>query len=78
MAISTTELRTLPARLETLLDMSRQLCRIQPLDALLGSMAEACGSQMPVASMRPTRNCVRVTSKLWCTCAAPTPAACTS
>jgi signal transduction histidine kinase/ActR/RegA family two-component response regulator len=44
MAISTTELRTLPARLETLLDMSRQLCRIQPLDALLGSMAEACGS----------------------------------
>ena len=44
MATSTTELRTLPARLETLLDMSRQLCRIQPLDALLGSMAEACGS----------------------------------
>ena len=44
MAISTTALRTLPARLETLLEMSRQLSRIQPLDALLGSMAKACGS----------------------------------
>ena len=35
---------TLPPRLETLLEMSRQLSRILPLDALLGKMAEACGS----------------------------------
>jgi signal transduction histidine kinase len=38
------ELATLPARLETLLEMSRHLSRILPLDALLGKMAEACGS----------------------------------
>ncbi|HEV8532448.1 MAG TPA: GAF domain-containing protein [Methylomirabilota bacterium] len=38
------ELATLPPRLETLLEMSRQLSRILPLDALLGKMAEACGS----------------------------------
>jgi signal transduction histidine kinase/CheY-like chemotaxis protein len=44
MAAPTQELTTLPARLETLLEMSRQLSRIQPLDALLGNMAEACGS----------------------------------
>ena len=44
MAAPTQELAPLPARLETLLEMSRQLSRIQPLDALLGNMAEACGS----------------------------------
>src|SRR5712692_198075 len=44
MAARTQELTTLPARLETLLEVSRQLSRIQPLDALLGNMAEACGS----------------------------------
>jgi len=37
------ELATLPARLETVLEISRQLSRIQPLEALLGNMAEACG-----------------------------------
>src|SRR5262249_51541866 len=30
-------------------------------------MADAWGSQIPVASMRLTRNWVRVTSKVWCT-----------
>src|SRR5713226_3511593 len=44
MAARTQALTTLPARLETLLEVSRQLSRIQPLDALLGNMAEACGS----------------------------------
>src|ERR1700704_4943847 len=32
-----------PARLETLLEVSRQLARIQPLESLLERMAEACG-----------------------------------
>jgi len=32
-----------PARLEALLAISRELSRIQPLEALLGKMAEACG-----------------------------------
>src|SRR5712692_8159228 len=44
MAARTQEPTSLPARLETLLEVSRQFSRIQPLDALLGSMAEACGS----------------------------------
>jgi hypothetical protein len=44
MAARTQELTTLPARLETLLEVSRQLSRIQPLEALLGNMAEACGA----------------------------------
>src|SRR6266849_161513 len=44
MAAPMPELATLPPRLETLLEMSRQLSRILPLDALLGKMAEACGS----------------------------------
>jgi signal transduction histidine kinase len=44
MAAPMPELATLPARLETLLEMSRHLSRILPLDALLGKMAEACGS----------------------------------
>ncbi len=45
------ELTTLPARLETLLEVSRQLSRIQPLDALLGNMAEACGSLLDTDSV---------------------------
>src|SRR5512137_1860021 len=32
-----------PARLETLLEVSRQLSRIQPLESLLTRMVEACG-----------------------------------
>jgi len=32
-----------PARLETLLEVNRQLSRIQTLESLLGSIAEACG-----------------------------------
>src|SRR5713226_9701738 len=44
MAARMQEPTSLPARLETLLEVSRQFSRIQPLDALLGSMAEACGS----------------------------------
>jgi signal transduction histidine kinase/CheY-like chemotaxis protein len=44
MAPSTAELSTLPPRLETLLEISRQLSRILPLEELLGKMAEACGS----------------------------------
>jgi signal transduction histidine kinase/ActR/RegA family two-component response regulator len=44
MAAPTQELTILPARLETLLEMSRQLSQILPLDALLRNMAEACGS----------------------------------
>ena len=34
---------TLLKRVETLLEINRQLSRIQPLDTLLGNMAEACG-----------------------------------
>src|SRR6202521_121256 len=37
-------LATLPARLETLLEMTRQLSELLPLDTLLGNMAQACGS----------------------------------
>ena len=37
------DLVTQPARLETLLEVSRQLSRIQPLETLLANMAEACG-----------------------------------
>src|SRR5437773_1019713 len=44
MAAPTAELSTLPPRLETLLEISRQLSRILPLENLLGKMAEACGS----------------------------------
>jgi len=51
MAARTQELTTLPARLETLLEVSRQLSRIQPLDALLGNMAEACGSLLDTDSV---------------------------
>ncbi len=34
---------TQPARLETLLEVSRQLSQIQPLESLLGNIARACG-----------------------------------
>jgi hypothetical protein len=37
------EIPVQPARLETLLDMSRELSRFQSLDSLLHHMAEACG-----------------------------------
>jgi signal transduction histidine kinase/ActR/RegA family two-component response regulator len=37
------EVTTHRARLETLLEISRELSRIQPLEALLGKMAESCG-----------------------------------
>ncbi len=37
------DLVTRSARLETLLEVSRQLSRIQPLESLLANMAEACG-----------------------------------
>jgi two-component system, cell cycle sensor histidine kinase and response regulator CckA len=37
------ELPTRRARLETLLEISRELSRIQPLEALLAKIAEACG-----------------------------------
>jgi GAF domain-containing protein len=37
------DLATPPLRLETLLEVSRQLSRIQPLESLLGNIAEACG-----------------------------------
>jgi GAF domain-containing protein/CheY-like chemotaxis protein len=43
MATRVQELTTHPARLETLLEVSRQLSRIQPLESLLSNMAEACG-----------------------------------
>ncbi len=39
----TQELTHDPARLETLLEISRQLSKIQPLESLLVNMAEACG-----------------------------------
>jgi GAF domain-containing protein/CheY-like chemotaxis protein len=42
MAAPTQELAPLPTRLETLLEMSRQLSRIQPLDSLLHCVVEAC------------------------------------
>jgi len=44
MAAPTAELSTLPPRLETLLEASRQLSTFLPLEELLGKMAEACGS----------------------------------
>src|SRR6266851_9868660 len=44
MAAATQGLTTRPARLETLLEMTRQLSQILPLDTLLGKMAQACGS----------------------------------
>ena len=44
MAAATQGLTTHPARLETLLEMTRQLSQILPLDTLLGKMAQACGS----------------------------------
>jgi signal transduction histidine kinase/CheY-like chemotaxis protein len=40
---SNREVTTHRARLEALLEMSRELSRIQPLEALLGKMAESCG-----------------------------------
>jgi signal transduction histidine kinase/CheY-like chemotaxis protein len=40
---SNREVATHRARLEALLEMSRELSRIQPLEALLGKMAESCG-----------------------------------
>src|SRR6266852_3383043 len=39
----TQEVAAQPARLETLLAVSQQLSRIQPLESLLHRMAEACG-----------------------------------
>ncbi len=39
----TQELTHDPARLETLLEISRQLSKIRPLESLLGNVAEACG-----------------------------------
>src|SRR5437870_527342 len=44
MAAPTAELSTLPPRLETLLEITRQLSAFLPLEKLLGKMAEACGS----------------------------------
>jgi len=44
MAAPTQGLTILPARLETLLEMTRQLSQLLPLDTLLGNMAQACGS----------------------------------
>ncbi len=40
---STRDVTTHRARLEALLEISRELSRIQPLESLLGKMAEACG-----------------------------------
>jgi len=44
MAAPTAELSTIPPRLETLLEITRQLSAFLPLEKLLGKMAEACGS----------------------------------
>ena len=44
MASQPQELTTLPARLETLLEMARQLSQILPIDTLMSNMAHACGS----------------------------------
>jgi GAF domain-containing protein len=44
MAFQAQELTTLPARLETLLEMARQLSQILPIDTLMSNMAHACGS----------------------------------
>ena len=44
MASQAQELTTLPARLETLLEMARQLSQILPIDTLMSNMAHACGS----------------------------------
>ncbi len=44
MTVSTREPTTLPARIEALLEMTRQLSQILPLNTLLGNMAQACGS----------------------------------
>ncbi len=43
--------RARQARLETLLAVSRQLAGIQPLDAVLSSIAEACGRVLDAASV---------------------------
>jgi hypothetical protein len=51
LAASTQGPGTLPLRLETLLEMNRQLSRIQPLDLLLGKMAEACGALLGADSV---------------------------
>ena len=45
------DLVTQPARLETLLEVSRQLSRIQPLESLLGTIAEACGHLLDTDSV---------------------------
>jgi PAS domain S-box-containing protein len=45
------ELRRRQARLETLLETSRQLSQIQPVPALLRGMAEACGHLLGVESV---------------------------
>ncbi len=43
MAPPAPDLTTSPTRLETLLEVSRQLSRIQPLESLLSNIAAACG-----------------------------------
>jgi GAF domain-containing protein len=45
------ELRTRQGRLETLLEVSRQLSHIQPVPSLLSRMAEACGHLLRVESV---------------------------
>jgi signal transduction histidine kinase len=37
------ELKTHQGRLEALLEVSHQLCKLQPVESLLGTIAEACG-----------------------------------
>src|SRR5437867_1664505 len=44
MTFKAQELTTLPARLETLLEMARQLSQILPIDTLMSNMAHACGT----------------------------------
>jgi len=44
MAFQAQEPTTLPTRLETLLEMARQLSQILPIDTLMSNMAHACGS----------------------------------
>jgi GAF domain-containing protein/CheY-like chemotaxis protein len=51
MRARTDDVRNLPERVETLLEISRQLSRIQPLEKLLGSMAEACGQLLQSESV---------------------------
>ena len=45
------ELPSHSARLETLLEMTRQLSELLPLDTLLGNMAQACGSLLGTNSV---------------------------